>query len=34
LGSEGELFSEPNQAGAINRIIKRLSQVGWARVLI
>jgi transposase len=34
LGSEGELFSEPNQARAINRIIKRLSPAGCARVLI
>ena len=28
LGSEGELFSEPNQPRAINRIIKRLSAAG------
>ena len=34
LGSEGELFSEPNQPRAINRIIKRLSSAGCARVLI
>jgi transposase len=34
LGSEGERFSEPNQPRAINRIIKRLSQAGCARVLI
>jgi hypothetical protein len=34
LGSEGELFSEPNQASAINRIIKRLSPAGCMRVLI
>jgi hypothetical protein len=34
LGSEGELFSEPNQPRAINRIIKRLSPAGCTRVLI
>jgi transposase len=34
LGSKGELFSEPNQPRAINRIIKRLSPAGCARVLI
>jgi hypothetical protein len=33
-GLGGELFSEPNQPRAINRIIKRLSQAGCARVLI
>src|SRR5262249_58432526 len=31
---EGEMFSEPNQPRAINRIIKRLSPAGCARVLI
>jgi len=34
LGSEGEVFSEPNQPRTINRIIKRLSPAGCARVLI
>jgi transposase len=34
LGAEGKLFSEPNQPRAINRIIKRLSEAGCARVLI
>jgi transposase len=34
LGSEAEVFSEPNQPRAINRIIKRLSPAGCARVLI
>jgi hypothetical protein len=34
LGSEGELFSEPNQPRAINQIIKPLTPAGCARVLI
>jgi transposase len=34
LGSNGELFAEPNQARAIARLAKRLAQLGCARVLI
>ena len=34
LGSDGELFSEPNQPRAITRLAKRLAQVGCERVLI
>jgi transposase len=34
LGSNGELFSEPNQARAITRLAKRLAELGCARVLI
>ena len=34
LGSNGELFAEPNQARAIARLAKRLSKLGCARVLI
>jgi transposase len=34
LGSEGAVFSEPNEARAIQRIIKRLVEAGCARVLI
>ena len=34
LGSDGELFSEPNQPRAIRRLAKRLAQVGCERVLI
>jgi hypothetical protein len=34
LGSEGDQFSEPNEAHAIKKIIKRLSQAGCVRVLI
>ena len=34
LGSNGELFSEPNQPRAIARLAKRLAQLGCERVLI
>jgi transposase len=34
LGSNGELFAEPNQARAIARLAKRLAKMGCARVLI
>ena len=34
LGSNGELFSEPNQLRAIARLAKRLAQLGCERVLI
>jgi transposase len=34
LGSNGELFSEPNQARAITRLAKRLAELDCARVLI
>ena len=34
LGSNGELFSEPNQPRAITRLAKRLAELGCARVLI
>jgi transposase len=34
LGSTGELFSEPNEARAITRLVKRLTGLGCARVLI
>lgn len=34
LGSNGELFSEPNQARAITRLAKRLAELVCARVLI
>src|SRR2546427_8569554 len=34
LGSDGELFSEPNQPRAITRLAKRFAQVGCERVLI
>ena len=34
LGSDGELFSEPNQPRAIRRLAKRFAQVGCERVLI
>jgi transposase len=34
LGSNGELFSTPNQARAITRLAKRLVELGCARVLI
>jgi len=34
LGSEGELWSEANDARAIKRLVKRLAQAGCARVLI
>jgi transposase len=34
LGSNGELFSEPNQPRAITRLAKRLVQLGCERVLI
>src|SRR4030088_1331455 len=34
LGSNGELFSEPNQARAITRLAKRLAELDCTRVLI
>ena len=34
LGSNGELFAEPNQARAIARLAKRLGKLGCERVLI
>ena len=34
LGSNGELFAEPNQARAIARLAKRLAKLGCERVLI
>jgi transposase len=34
LGSNGELFTEPNQARAIARLAKLLAKLGCARVLI
>ena len=34
LGSDGELFSEPNQPRAITRLAKQFAQVGCERVLI
>src|SRR5271169_1323199 len=34
LGSNGELFEEPNQARAIARLAKRLAKLGCERVLI
>jgi transposase len=34
LGSNGELFSEPNQARAITRLAKRLAELDCARVLL
>jgi transposase len=34
LGSNGELFSEPNQSRAITRLAKRLAELGCERVLI
>ena len=34
LGSNGELFSEPNQPRAITRLAKRLVQLGCERVLL
>jgi transposase len=34
LGSNGELFAEPNQTRAIARLAKRLAQLGCERVLI
>ena len=34
LGSNGELFSEPNQPRAITRLAKRLAGLGCERVLI
>src|SRR5271155_2710578 len=34
VGSNGALFSEPNQARAIARLAKRVAQLGCARVLI
>jgi transposase len=34
LGSNGELFAEPNQPRAIARLAKRLAQLGCERVLI
>ena len=34
LGSDGELFSEPNQPRAITRLAKRLGELGRDRVLI
>lgn len=34
LGSAGELFSEPNEPRGIKRIVKRLAELGCARVLI
>jgi transposase len=34
LGSNGELVSEPNQARAITRLVKRLAELGCARVLL
>ena len=34
LGSAGELFSEPNEARGSKRIVKRLAELGCARVLI
>jgi transposase len=34
LGSNGELFSEPNQARTITRLAKRLAELDCARVLI
>jgi transposase len=34
LGSDGELFSEPNQPRAVTRLAKRLTELGCARVLI
>ena len=34
LGSNGELFSEPNQPRAIARLAKRLAKLGCERVLI
>lgn len=34
LGSDGELFSEPNQPRAITRLAKRLAGLGCERVLI
>ena len=34
LGSNGDLFAEPNQARAIARLAKRLAQLGCERVLI
>jgi transposase len=34
LGSEGELFSEPNQPRAIKRLAKQLAELGCERVLI
>jgi transposase len=34
LGSNGELFSEPNQPRAIKRLAKRLAELGCERVLI
>jgi transposase len=34
LGSDGELFWEPNQPRAVTRLAKRLTELGCARVLI
>jgi transposase len=34
LGSNGELFAEPNQPRAIARLARRLAQLGCERVLI
>ena len=34
LGSNGELFSEPNQTRAITRLAKRLAELDCTRVLI
>jgi len=34
LGSDGVLFSEPNQSRAVTRLAKRLAELGCERVLI
>jgi transposase len=34
VGSDGELFSEPNQSRAVTRLAKRLIEIGCERVLI
>ncbi|HXJ95873.1 MAG TPA: transposase [Terriglobia bacterium] len=34
LGSEGELFSEPNQPRGIKRLVQRLNEAGCVRVLV